>query len=102
MNDKELGVVLTPPTTADYIVSRIGTISSNQTVLDPCVGPGIFIKALLKSGVDRSQIFCHDINSDYKAIIEDLGVSFKNLDNLLSFKSENYGEYDLSLEIPLI
>ncbi|MFX0075044.1 MAG: Eco57I restriction-modification methylase domain-containing protein [Candidatus Hermodarchaeota archaeon] len=100
MNEKELGVVLTPPKTADYIISRLGIILDNQKVLDPCVGPGIFIRALLKSGVKKSQIFCHDINPDYKAIIEDLDVSFKNVDNLLSFKAENYGEYDFIVGNP--
>ncbi|GAG07683.1 unnamed protein product, partial [marine sediment metagenome] len=88
MSEKELGVVLTPPKTADYIVSKLGKISVNQKILDPCVGPGIFVKALLKAGVDKSQIYCHDINSDYKASIKDLGVKFKAIDNLLSITSE--------------
>ena len=100
MNEKELGVVLTPFKTADYIVSKLGNINKNQKVLDPCVGPGIFIKSLLKSGVDKSQIFCHDINLDYKATIEELGVRFKALDNLLSFNSECYGEYDFIVGNP--
>ena len=100
MNEKELGVVLTPPKTADYIVSRLGSIKHNQKVLDPCVGPGIFVKSLLKSGVAKSQIFCHDINSDYKTNIEDLGVIFKTVDNLLSFNSECYGEYDFIVGNP--
>lgn len=100
MNEKELGVVLTPPKTADYIVSKLGAISENQKVLDPCVGPGIFIKSLLKAGVNQSQIFCHDINPDYKAVIESLGVKFKILDNLLSFNSECYGEYDFIVGNP--
>ena len=85
MNEKDLGVVLTPPMTAEYIVSKLGDISYNQKVLDPCVGPGVFVKSLLKTGVNKSQIFCHDIDSKYKAIIEDLGVNFKVIDNLLSF-----------------
>ncbi|NHJ20665.1 MAG: hypothetical protein EAX91_06985 [Candidatus Lokiarchaeota archaeon] len=100
MNKKELGVVLTPPKTAEYIVSRLGNVSGNQKVLDPCVGPGIFIKALLKSGVDKAQIFCHDINSDYKATIEDLGVRFRAIDNLLSLNSESYNEYDFIVGNP--
>ncbi len=100
MNEKELGVVLTPPITADYIVSKLGNISDNQKVLDPCVGPGIFVKSLLKAGVDKTQIFCHDINSEYKTTIEDLGVSFKAIDNLLSFNSECYDEYDFIVGNP--
>ncbi len=83
LNEKELGVVLTPPKTADYIVSKLGISKKNLKVLDPCVGPGIFVKSLLKSGFDKSQIFCHDINADYKSNIEDLGVNFKVIDNLI-------------------
>ena len=70
MNKKELGVVLTPPKTAVYIVSKLGVISENQKILDPCVGPGVFVKSLLKAGFDKSQIYCHDINPEYKANIE--------------------------------
>jgi hypothetical protein len=100
LNEKELGVVLTPPITADYIVSKLGNISNNQKVLDPCVGPGIFVKSLIKVGVDKSQIFCHDINSNFKANIEDLGVTFKAVDNLLSFSSGCYEEYDFIVGNP--
>ena len=92
--EKELGAVLTPPKTAEYIVFKLGKIEENQKVLDPCAGPGIFVKSLIKSGVNKSQIFCHDINSGYKKFIEDLGVNFKSVDNLLSFNSECYEEYD--------
>ena len=98
--EKELGAVLTPPKTAEYIVSKLGKIKENQKVLDPCVGPGIFVKSLIKSGVNKSQIFCHDINSGYKKFIEDLGVNFKSVDNLLSFNSECYEEYDFIVGNP--
>jgi hypothetical protein len=81
-------------------VSKLGIIRNTQKVLDPCVGSGIFVKSLLKYGVDKSQIFCHDINSDYRADIEDLGVRFKAIDNLLSFNSECYDEYDFIVGNP--
>jgi hypothetical protein len=100
LSKKELGVVFTPPKTAKYIVSRLGKVSANQKILDPCVGPGIFVKALLKSGVNKSQIFCHDINPDYKTKIEDLGVRFKAIDNLLSLSPENHDEYDFIIGNP--
>ncbi len=80
---KELGVVLTPPKTAEYIVSKLGTIKKSQKILDPCVGPGIFVETLIKAGVDRNQIHAFDIDPTYEPIIENLGVCFKNLDNLL-------------------
>ena len=98
--EKELGVVLTPPKTAEYIVFKLGKIKENQKVLDPCVGPGIFVQSLIRSGVNKSQIFCHDINSGYKEYIEDLDVSFKTVDNLLSFNSECYNEYDFIVGNP--
>ncbi len=100
LSKKELGVVLTPPTTADYIVSKLGNITSNQSILDPCVGPGVFVKSLLKAGVKKSQIFCHDVNPEYKDNIEGLGVSFKVIDNLLSFNSECYNEYNFIVGNP--
>ena len=37
-NSKELGVVLTPPKTVEYIISRLGPIDKEQKILDPCVG----------------------------------------------------------------
>ncbi|MFX0046888.1 MAG: Eco57I restriction-modification methylase domain-containing protein [Candidatus Hermodarchaeota archaeon] len=98
--EKELGTVLTPPKTAEYIVSKLGKIKKNQKVLDPCVGTGIFVKALINSGVNNSQIFCYDINPNYKETIEDLGVNFKSIDNLLSFNSDCYGEYDFVVGNP--
>jgi hypothetical protein len=98
--EKELGAVLTPPKTAEYIVFKLGKIKESQKVLDPCVGPGIFVKSLIKSGVNKSQIFCYDIDPGYKELIEDLGVNFKTLDNLLSFNSKYYDEYDFIVGNP--
>ena len=98
--EKELGAVFTPPKTAEYIVSRLGKIKETHKVLDPCVGPGVFVKSLIKAGVNKSQIFCHDINPDYKKNVEDLGVNFKVVDNLLSFNSDIYNEYDFIVGNP--
>lgn len=97
---KELGAVFTPPKTAEYIVSRLGKIDETHKVLDPCVGPGIFVKSLIKAGINKSQIFCHDINPDYQEHIKDLGVTFKIVDNLLSFNSDNRNEYDFIVGNP--
>lgn len=98
--DKELGVVLTPPKTVDYIISRLGPISENRKILDPCVGPGIFIKRLLYIGVNKDQIFTFDINSKYKSEIEKLGVSFKVQDSLLSLYPDSYNEFDIIIGNP--
>ncbi|MHA1535811.1 MAG: Eco57I restriction-modification methylase domain-containing protein, partial [Promethearchaeota archaeon] len=97
---KELGVVLTPPKTAEYIVSKLGMIKKSQKILDPCVGPGIFVETLINAGVDRNQIQAFDIDPTYEPIIENLGVCFKNLDNLLSITPECYGEFDFIVGNP--
>ncbi|MHA1509591.1 MAG: Eco57I restriction-modification methylase domain-containing protein [Promethearchaeota archaeon] len=97
---KELGVVLTPSKTAEYIVSKLGTIKKGQTILDPCVGPGIFVETLIKAGVNRNQIHAYDIDPTYETLIENLGVRFKNLDNLLSINPERYGEFDFVVGNP--
>jgi len=97
---KELGVVLTPPKTAEYIVSKLGMIKKSQKILDPCVGPGIFVETLINAGVDRNQIHAFDIDPTYEPIIENLGVCFKNLDNLLSITPEFYGEFDFIVGNP--
>ncbi len=99
-NNKELGVVLTPPKTCDYIISRLGSINKEQKILDPCVGPGIFIKRLLKAEVEKHQIHTFDINSDYKSEIEKLGVSFKSQDTLLSLFPDSYNEFDFIVGNP--
>lgn len=97
---KELGVVLTPPKTAEYIVSKLGPIKNGQKILDPCVGPGIFVETLIKAGVNLKQIHTFDIDPTYEPIIEDLGVCFKNIDNLLSINPESYGEFDFVVGNP--
>ncbi|MBY9014796.1 MAG: N-6 DNA methylase [Candidatus Lokiarchaeota archaeon] len=98
--EKELGVVLTPLKTAEYIVSKLGAIKKGQKILDPCVGPGIFVETLIKAGVNRNQIHAYDINPTYETIIENLGVRFKNIDNLLSINPECYGEFDFVVGNP--
>ena len=97
---KELGVVLTPPKTAEYIVSKLGTVIKGKKILDPCVGPGIFVETLIKSGISPNQIHAYDIDPSYKTTIENLGARFKNLDNLLSISAECYDEFDFVVGNP--
>ncbi|MFX1411118.1 MAG: Eco57I restriction-modification methylase domain-containing protein, partial [Promethearchaeota archaeon] len=99
-NSKELGVVITPPKTAEYIISRLGEIEDDQLVLDPCVGPGIFVIKLLESGVDKRQIFASDIDLSFKNEIEKLGVSFKEQDTLLALYPDSYNEFDIIVGNP--
>ncbi|MHA1670212.1 MAG: HsdM family class I SAM-dependent methyltransferase [Promethearchaeota archaeon] len=100
MSKKDLGVVLTPPKTADYIISRLGNIKKNQLVLDPCVGPGIFINSLLKHDVNKNQIFAYDINEKYREFIEDLGITFEQKDTLLSISKDDHNRYDFIIGNP--
>ncbi|MFX1420118.1 MAG: Eco57I restriction-modification methylase domain-containing protein [Promethearchaeota archaeon] len=97
---EELGVVLTPSKTAGYIVSRLGEINEGQKILDPCVGPGIFIKKLLELGINKKQIFTFDIVSNFKNQIENLGVYFKKQDTLLALYPDSYNEFDFIIGNP--
>ena len=95
-----MGVVITPPKTAEYIISRLGQIEKGQKILDPCVGPGIFVKKLLEYGINKNQVISYDINPDFRQEIEKLGVSFKSLDALLSLYPDSYNEFDFIVGNP--
>lgn len=99
-NKKELGSVVTPLKTANYIISKLGIIKSSQKVLDPCVGPGVFIRALLTLGVDQNQIYAYDINPNYKKDIERLGIHFEVRDTLLTINSDSFNEFDFIIGNP--
>jgi hypothetical protein len=97
---KDLGLVKTPPKTAQYIVSRLGPFKNDEKVLDPCVGPGIFIECLLEAGVDKQKIYGYDINPDYKRTLENRGVHFELKDYLLSFTPLLANQFDVILGNP--
>jgi len=100
LNEKELGAVITPQETAKYIVSKLGKIESTQKILDPCVGPGIFIKTLLNLGVKKNQIYTYDINPIYKQSIEKLGINFEIRDALLIIDTDSFNEFDFIIGNP--
>ena len=100
LNNKDLGVVLTPPRTVKYMISRLGEIKEEQKILDPCAGPGIFIKKLLESGINNNQIVAYDINSSFRSEIEKLGVIFKQQDTLLALYPDSYNEFDFIIGNP--
>lgn len=81
---KELGAFYTPLRTVEYMVRKLGKISPEAKILEPCGGDGIFIKELIRQGVKPSQIIVWDINPNVKKSIEDLGVQFENCDTLLT------------------
>ncbi|MFX1375419.1 MAG: Eco57I restriction-modification methylase domain-containing protein [Promethearchaeota archaeon] len=95
-----LGLVLTPKKTSDYIISSLGEIKDYHKILDPCVGPGVFIESLLKIGVKREQIHAFDINGKYQEYIEKLGVDFSKKDTLLSLFPDSYNQFDFIIGNP--
>ena len=92
--------MVTPHKTVDYIISRLGAISKYDKILDPCVGPGVFVKELLNKGIKKEQIFAFDINPDYKSEMENLGISFKSQDTLLALYPDSYNEFDFIIGNP--
>ncbi|MFX1460728.1 MAG: Eco57I restriction-modification methylase domain-containing protein [Promethearchaeota archaeon] len=99
-NKEELGSVVTPLKTVNYIISRLGIINSSQKILDPCVGPGVFIRALLTLGVDQNRIYAYDINPSYKKDNEQLGIHFQVRDTLLTINSDSFNEFDFIIGNP--
>ena len=99
-NEKDLGAVFTPIKTAEYIISRLGQLNGKKRILDPCVGPGVFIEALLKKNVRKELIYAYDIDNKYRKIIENYGVNFKQIDTILSFKDEDKNKFDFIVGNP--
>ena len=99
-SNEELGVVITPPKTAEYIIIKLGPINREQKILDPCVGPGVFVQKLLENGVNSDQITAFDINSEFKNKIESYNINFKAKDTLLHIYPDSYNEFDFIIGNP--
>ena len=99
-SEKDLGAVFTPAKTAEYIISHLGKIEEGKKILDPCVGPGIFIKVLLKHGVKKEQIYAYDLDNKYREKIENSGINFTQIDSILSFNDEDKNEFDFIVGNP--
>jgi len=84
----------------EYIISRLGKIKKDQKILDPCVGPGIFVNKLIEFGIGSDQIFTYDINASIKGEIEKFGVSFKAQDTLIALYPDSYNEFDFIVGNP--
>ena len=97
---KELGLITTPSKTADYLVARLGKIPKEAKVLDPCIGPGALVKALLRRKVEPRQITAFDISEDYLKSAQELGVDFRRQDALLSLTPFSYNEFDFIVGNP--
>jgi tRNA1(Val) A37 N6-methylase TrmN6 len=99
-NEKELGLITTPEKTARYLISKLGDINKNGKILDPCVGPGVFIKILLESNIDPSQIYAFDLNEKYKKPLEELAIHFKIKDTLLDISEDSFSRFDFIVGNP--
>ena len=54
----------------------------------------------MKAGIKKAQISTYDLNPAYKTDIEELGISFKTVDTLISFDSDCYDEFDFIIGNP--
>ncbi|MBY9006988.1 MAG: N-6 DNA methylase [Candidatus Lokiarchaeota archaeon] len=97
---KKFGFVKTPDKTAEYIISKLGNIKKKHKILDPSVGPGIFVEKLLKNKIHPSQIYAFDINPLYKKQIKDLGANFKIKDTLLEIDKDSHNKFDFIIGNP--
>ncbi len=98
---KKLGFVKTPEKTVEYIISKLGIINKNHKILDPSVGPGIFIDKLLKNKIiTPSQIYAFDINPCYKKQILNFRINFEIKDTLLEINEESYNFFDFIVGNP--
>jgi len=100
LNEKELGLITTPKKTANYLISKLGKINKTHKILDPCVGPGIFIKKLLEEGINPTQIYAFDLNQDFKEKMDEYGINFKVKDTLIDFDETDYEMFDFIVGNP--
>lgn len=100
LNKKELGLITTPVKTANYLISKLGEINNTHKILDPCVGPGIFIRELIQRDINPTQIYGFDLNQDFKLKMEKYGIHFEIKDTLLEFDDTDYEEFDFIVGNP--
>ena len=94
---RQNGVYKTPYVTARHMVEIIlPFVTIKSEILEPSAGDGVFIQALIDSGVDPSQITAHDINKEKIQNLQEMGVQSKCVDTLL----DNYTSMDIILGNP--
>ncbi len=101
--DKERGIgnqsgtYETPPETADFMVKvALKYARSPRNVLDPAVGRGVFVDALIKNGIRPDLITAHDIDDECLARLAGSGIGLKKADSLL----DDYQSFDLIVGNP--
>lgn len=83
---KELGQFLTSESIASFMAD-LAYLQHAQTILDPAVGEGVFIKALAQSGLANAQYTAYDIDPAMTALCTKsirLDADYRNEDYLLS------------------
>ncbi|MEJ2277821.1 MAG: N-6 DNA methylase [Candidatus Lokiarchaeota archaeon] len=91
---------MTPEKTVNYIISKLGIIKNKSKILDPCVGPGIFVKILVKKGVNPEKIYAFDIDNSYKTDLQALGINFTQKDTLLDIRERDHNKFDYIIGNP--
>jgi methylase of polypeptide subunit release factors len=76
------GEVFTPPETVKFMVEKLGEVNRRR-ILEPGAGEGVFVKELLRRGVNPEQITAFDTNPDFGKIYQALGINYRISDFLL-------------------
>ena len=94
---RQRGVYETPYLTALHMAKLIRPfIRKNSKILDPAVGDGVFVQALLDIDVDPSNIHAFDIDPSVIEKIRDLGINAIQKDTLI----DSYGKMDVIIGNP--
>jgi len=94
---RQKGVYKTPFKTALHMANIVNKfITKDSIILDPCVGDGVFIDALLEIGVNPENISAHDINYDVVEHVKKLGITCIQKDSLL----EDFNKKDIIIGNP--
>ncbi|WP_371804779.1 Eco57I restriction-modification methylase domain-containing protein [Candidatus Lokiarchaeum ossiferum] len=93
----QLGRYDTPYTTADYMVKlALKYLPNPKKILDPAMGGGVFIDALVNNGIPLEKITAFDIDSKVFEENPIKSPNFQVQDALLT----KYGKYDLIIGNP--
>ncbi|MFX1285975.1 MAG: Eco57I restriction-modification methylase domain-containing protein [Promethearchaeota archaeon] len=94
---RQKGVYETPILTVKHMINLIAPhIDDNKEILDPAVGDGVFIRALLEFGINPSAIYAYDIDEEKIKPLKELGIHAKCTDTLLN----EYSSKDIILGNP--
>lgn len=87
----------TPLPTVEFMIKKaLKYIPNPRSILDPCVGNGIFIKALLNMQFSAKIMTAHDIDGDCLKDLEISGINCYVKDSLI----DDFGKFDLIIGNP--